>query len=31
MKITDPAKQKLEAILQAHPGKFLRIVYEGPG
>ena len=31
MKITDLAKEKLQVLLQEHPGKFLRIVFEGFG
>lgn len=31
MKITDLAKEKLQEILRANPGKALRVVFEGFG
>jgi len=31
VQITDIAKEKLEAVLQSNPGKYLRIVFQGVG
>ena len=31
MRISDLAKEKLQAILREHPGKVLRVVFEGFG
>ena len=31
IKVTDTARDKFKELMQEHPGKFLRVVFEGFG